>query len=131
MIHELFAVVASYLISRGIPFSVKKSKTSESIYVKVGKTTIRISNHLQEDSNDIQVVSITDLVKVFNYTYESSQIQRGQAPVASTTLQVTPSINKSDGVRRKEVRQGQLEEGAGYSLPMRLCHATPHRLHGW
>ena len=77
MIHELFAVVASYLVSRGIPFSVKKSKTSESIYVKVGKTTIRISNHLQEDSNDIQVVSITDLVKVFNYTYESSQIQLG------------------------------------------------------
>ena len=31
--------------------------------------------------------------------------------MASTTLQVTPSINKSDGVRRKEVRQGQLKKG--------------------
>ena len=64
---ELFSVVCSYLINKGIDFSCGSSNSSMSKYIKIKnpKVEIRISNHWQENPNIIQIITLTDLLKIF------------------------------------------------------------------
>lgn len=67
-IFELNTIISSYLISKDIDFSFKKSKSSNSYYIEIKnpKIKIRVSNHWQENCPEIQIISIFDLAKLFD-----------------------------------------------------------------
>jgi len=66
-IYELCTIISLYLLSKGLDFNYSKSKSSDSNYfkVKTPKIEIRVSNHWQENCNEIQVITIFDLAKIF------------------------------------------------------------------
>ena len=66
---ELTILVITYLVSRGYSLSFRKSKSSNSYYIdfRKPKTSIRISDHLQEDRKtpEIHVLNWSDMYKVY------------------------------------------------------------------
>lgn len=67
--NELAILVTTYLICKGYEFKCKKSKSSNSYYIdfKTPNSTIRISDHLQEDRKtpEIHILNWTDMYKVY------------------------------------------------------------------
>jgi hypothetical protein len=67
-IYELCNIITSYLLSKEFEFNYKKSKSSSSCYfqIKNPRIKIRVSSHWQENCNEIQIISVFDLAKLFD-----------------------------------------------------------------